>query len=97
MGVSLLVNFEKNKKWNEWEVGKHGIVIEFDYNGDSFNGTFLPEVAKEQGWDVETTVKYLIRKAGCSSKKFDEIFNLIKLTTYESSKEEVTYEEFLKM
>ena len=51
VAVSLLVNFEKNKKWNEWQVGKHGIVIEFEYEGEQYNGTFLPEVAEEQGWD----------------------------------------------
>jgi AMMECR1 domain-containing protein len=29
VAVSLLVNFEKNKKALEWSVGKHGIIIEF--------------------------------------------------------------------
>lgn len=47
VAVSLLINFEKNKKWNEWEVGKHGIDIEFDFKNRNYAGTFLPEVAKE--------------------------------------------------
>ena len=47
VGVSLLVNFEKGKKYNEWEVGKHGIIIDFEEGGEEFNATFLPEVAGE--------------------------------------------------
>lgn len=48
VAVSFLVNFQKGKKWNEWEVGKHGIVIDIQ---DTYSATFLPEVAPEQGWD----------------------------------------------
>lgn len=70
-GVSLLVNYEEGKAWNDFEVGfghcplcyasaltyggamqigKHGIIIEFGFtNGDHYNATYLPEVAKEQG------------------------------------------------
>jgi len=29
IGVSFLINFEKGKKWDDWEVGKHGIIINF--------------------------------------------------------------------
>lgn len=51
VGVSLLVNFTDIKNPLEWEVGKHGIEIEFEANGRPYSGTFLPEVAPEQGWD----------------------------------------------
>ena len=30
VAVSLLVNFEKDKKYDEWIVGKHGIIIDFE-------------------------------------------------------------------
>jgi AMMECR1 domain-containing protein len=32
VGVSFLVNFEKDKQALEWEVGKHGIVIDANIN-----------------------------------------------------------------
>ncbi|XP_051912497.1 uncharacterized protein R166.3-like [Hippocampus zosterae] len=65
VAVSLLVNFEKRgKKPLDWEVGKHGVIIEFEAKGEQFSGTFLPEVASEQGWDQATTLKHLVRKAG---------------------------------
>lgn len=48
-GVSLLVNYTKAKSWNDWEIGKHGIIIDFTVRGSQFSATFLPEVALEQG------------------------------------------------
>lgn len=50
VNVSLLVNFEEGKDAIDWEVGKHGIIIKGEYEGDYFSATYLPEVAPEQGW-----------------------------------------------
>jgi AMMECR1 domain-containing protein len=47
VGVSLLVNFTKIDDPLEWEVGKHGIEIDFTINGREYGSTFLPEVASE--------------------------------------------------
>lgn len=62
--VSLLHSFERAKNALDWEVGKHGILIDFEVDEESYGATFLPEVAEEEGWDQETTLKYLVRKAG---------------------------------
>ncbi len=43
-------------------IGKHGVILRKGYNG----AVFLPQVATEQGWDLETTLTYLSRKAGLS-------------------------------
>ena len=53
VGVSLLVNFTPIEDPLAWQVGKHGIEIEFTAPQASrtFSGTFLPEVALEQKWD----------------------------------------------
>ena len=49
-GVSLLTNFEDGQDYLDWEVGKHGIWIEFSLeNGQTTTATYLPEVAAEQG------------------------------------------------
>ena len=45
VGLSLLVNFTDIEDPLEWEVGRHGIEIEFEVNGRHYSGTFLPEVA----------------------------------------------------
>lgn len=58
-----------------------------------YGGTFLPEVAAEQGWDKITTIKYLVRKAGYN-RSHEEVLDKIELTTYESSKEKLTYKDY---
>ncbi|GAB1301522.1 AMMECR1-like protein [Apodemus speciosus] len=48
--VSLLTNFEDASDYLDWEVGVHGIRIEFiNEKGIKRTATYLPEVAKEQG------------------------------------------------
>jgi uncharacterized protein (TIGR00296 family) len=65
--ISLLSTFEKIEDPLDWQVGTHGIEIEFTHpekKSKVFRGTFLPNVAPEQGWDTNTTLEYLVRKAG---------------------------------
>ena len=45
---------------SEFKIGEHGIVLTKGYN----RAVFLPEVATEQGWNVEQTLSALSRKAG---------------------------------
>ncbi len=49
--------------WRDIQIGRHGMTL-------SLHGrmaVFLPQVAPEQGWDLETTLTYLARKAGLPS------------------------------
>jgi uncharacterized protein (TIGR00296 family) len=70
-GVSLLVDFEDAKDIYDWEVGKHGITIDFkDKKGKSYHGTFLPEVAGDRNWDKDTTLEHLLMKSGNISYNF---------------------------
>jgi AMMECR1 domain-containing protein len=52
----------------DWEVGRHGIVIDATFKGKYYSATFLPEVAAEEKWSKEETLKQLIRKAGFRGK-----------------------------
>lgn len=45
---------------SDFQVGKHGII----FRKGVYASTFLPHVAVEQGWDRETTFRYLCMKAG---------------------------------
>lgn len=48
--VSILLHFEEGKDYNDWEIGVHGIRIEFqNERGMRRTATYLPEVAEEQG------------------------------------------------
>lgn len=42
------------------EIGSHGIIL----SKGRHRALFLPQVATEQGWDLETTLDHLARKAG---------------------------------
>ena len=95
VGVSLLVNFTPISDPLAWEVGKHGIEIEFTAPSGSrtYSGTFLPEVAAEEKWDQKTTLEYLIRKAGYRGG-LDNLAGRINTKTYESLKIKMSYDEY---
>lgn len=50
------------------KIGQHGIVL--SRNGRS--AVFLPQVAVEQGWDLETTLTHLAAKAGLRAEAWRE-------------------------
>ena len=89
-GISLLVNFEKAKDCWDWEIGKHGIDIQFEY----YSATFLPEVPVEHNMDKRTTLENLIEKAGYYGS-LEEVEKKIKMTRYQSIKLFMTYDEYL--
>ena len=50
VSVSILRHFEDGADYTDWEVGVHGIRIEFhNEKGNKRTATYLPEVATEQG------------------------------------------------
>jgi len=95
-GVSLLFRFEEVSSVYEWEIGTHGIILDFeDKKGNHWNATYLPEVAPEQEWNREETVDSLIRKTGYEGSITEELLQNIRTTTYQSSKSHLTYAEYL--
>ncbi|XP_029815008.1 LOW QUALITY PROTEIN: AMME syndrome candidate gene 1 protein [Manacus vitellinus] len=94
--VSLLTNFEDVCDYLDWEVGVHGIRIEFiNEKGSKRTATYLPEVAKEQGWDHIQTIDSLLRKGGYKAPITNEFRKTIKLTRYRSEKMTMSYTEYL--
>jgi AmmeMemoRadiSam system protein A len=53
---------------SDFQVGKHGII----FKKGAYASTFLPHVAVEQGWDRETTFRYLCMKAGLSADSWKD-------------------------
>ncbi|XP_059560799.1 AMMECR1-like protein isoform X7 [Myotis daubentonii] len=79
--VSLLTNFEDASDYLDWEVGVHGIRIEFiNEKGVKRTATYLPEVAKEQDWDQIQTIDSLLRKGGFKAPITSEFRKTIRLT-----------------
>ena len=92
--ISLLSHFEDIEHPLEWEVGKHGIEVEFVVKGEPYRATFLPEVASERDWDQTTTLRHLVRKAGFMGK-FEETLGSYKMIRrYQSIKMKMEYSEW---
>jgi uncharacterized protein (TIGR00296 family) len=85
--VSLLTNFEPAQHWQDWQIGKHGIRIEFtNEKGQKRSATYLPEIAGEQGWSHVETIDSLLRKGGYKSKISEAFRNALSVTRYQSEK-----------
>ncbi len=59
--ISLIGPLKRIDDWRKIKLGEDGVLIRLGGRG----GTFLPEVAKETGWDLETFLSVLcLEKAG---------------------------------
>lgn len=58
--ISILTPLRPVSSWKEIEIGKHGILLTLANR----SAVFLPQVAPEQGWDIEQTLNHLAMKAG---------------------------------
>lgn len=90
VGISLLHTFEEAKDALDWEVGVHGIRLFID----GCSATFLPEVASEQKWNKEQTLKQLAMKAGYWGKYDKKAMERSRVERYQSSKCKATYDEY---
>jgi len=95
--VSLLTNFEPAKNWNDWQIGKHGIRIEFtNEKGQKRSATYLPEIASEQNWDHVETIDSLLRKGGYKSPITNDLRNQLSVTRYQSEKMTKSFHDWQK-
>ena len=51
VSTSVLHSFEHIDDPFDWEIGVHGLTIDINDNGEVYRGTFLPNVATEQGFN----------------------------------------------
>jgi len=95
VSVSILRHFEDAQDYLDWEIGVHGIRIEFNTEkGSKRTATYLPEVAPEQGWDRIQTIDSLLRKGGYKGNITIDVRRSIRLTRYQSEKITVGYQEY---
>jgi len=94
--VTLLTNFSApDKDPMNWTIGKHGLRISFSHHGRRHGATYLPDVAKEQGWTKEEALVSLMHKAGWNGRK-DEWRRLqgLEIVRYEGKKIALGYAEW---
>ncbi|KAL3153658.1 hypothetical protein ABBQ32_013259 [Trebouxia sp. C0010 RCD-2024] len=94
--VSLLHSFEKASNWQDWEIGTHGLIIEFrDPNTHEHrSATYLPEIAAAEGWTKLSTIDSLIRKAGFTGHIGYRLKDGLTVTRYQSTAHMMTYKEY---
>ncbi|KAG1675750.1 hypothetical protein FOA52_012406 [Chlamydomonas sp. UWO 241] len=94
--VSLLSCFEEAGGWDDWQVGRHGLIIEFSDPQTRVrrSGTYLPEVAHEQGWSKDAAIDSLIHKAGYDGPVDAALRSALRVTRYQSTACTLTYAEY---
>lgn len=80
----------------DWEIGTHGLRISFTYHGRRYGSTYLPDVAKEQGWTKEETLVSLMRKAGWSGRKDDWCKVELNVVRYQGRQVRLSYREWME-
>jgi len=66
--ITILTPPHKITSYNDIVLGKHGIILTKNFH----SAVFLPQVAPSLGWDLETTLQHLSRKAGLESDDWKE-------------------------
>ncbi len=70
--ISVLTPLEKVEEIGEIEIGKHGLQIKGKGSKGYYrSGTLLPQVATEQGWDVNAFLEATCVKAGLSPNDWE--------------------------
>ncbi|TRY67440.1 hypothetical protein TCAL_02740 [Tigriopus californicus] len=97
VSVSILCHFEDGDNFLDWEIGVHGIRIEFytERGSKKKTATYLPDVPPEQGWDKIQTIDSLLRKGGFKGTVTPEVRQSLRLVRYQSEKISVAYPEYL--
>uniref|UniRef100_A0A804R5J6 AMMECR1 domain-containing protein n=1 Tax=Zea mays TaxID=4577 RepID=A0A804R5J6_MAIZE len=95
--VSILTDYEIAEDYLDWEVGKHGLIIEFTApdSNTKHSATYLPEVAGHEGWTHVETIDSLVRKAGYQRIITESLRKKIKVTRYQSTLYTMHYGEYV--
>jgi AMME syndrome candidate gene 1 protein len=98
--VSLLHSTELSRHCFDWNIGKHGIIVQFEDRSGMLNldktwsATYLPDVAMQEGWSKVKTIDSLIRKTGYEGCITDDLRNSLEVTRYETSVTKMTFQEY---
>jgi AmmeMemoRadiSam system protein B/AmmeMemoRadiSam system protein A len=68
LDITILTPPRAVESYQNIVLGTHGIILK----KDNHSAVFLPQVAPEQGWDLETTLKHLALKAGLEHNAWQE-------------------------
>lgn len=92
--LSILYQFEMCGHIHDWEVGLHGVLINFaDSKGRQYSATYLPEVARDHGMTHEVAIRELVAKAGYVGPCDQDLLKGIEVTRYKTLVDSVAYRD----
>jgi len=95
--LSILHQFEPCAHAYDWQVGLHGVLINFtDAQHKQFTATYLPEVAQEHRMSRETAIRELVIKSGYAGPCDQALVNRLQVTRYQTLNDSVGYWDFLR-
>ena len=99
LSLSFLYNFKNIDKWDDWEIGVHGVYLQFWDLEDKCkrSATYLPEVMVINNWDKFETFRHCMKKSGYKGDFNDFLEIDIQVMTYKSTKGYMSYQEYLKL
>lgn len=62
-----------------------------------YAATYLPQVAAEQGWNHDETLRSLLRKAGYRGNVTRSLLDRVQVTRYQSLKASVAYAQYARL
>jgi len=98
--VSLIFDFQIADHCFDWEIGIHGLRIDFrDNKNQERSATFLPEVMTQFGWTKKHTIERLVQKSGSNDAlNYDEhgrpILEQLKTVRFRSSISNASFGEY---
>lgn len=94
--LSILYQFEQAAHALDWQVGVHGVLINFlDTQGRHFSATYLPEVPLEHGMTRDVALRELVAKSGYQGPCDPELIARIQLTRYRTYVEGIAYSDYV--
>lgn len=84
--ISVLSKLHRISSYHEIVLGRDGILL----SSSGRSSVFLPQVAIEQGWDLDTTLRYLSLKAGLSEEAYKDplcLFEVFQAEVFEEQEE----------
>jgi len=96
--LSILHEFEPCSHAFDWQVGVHGILLNFsDLRGRKYSATYLPEVAREHGMTREVAIRELVAKSGYTGPCDKAILDRMEVVRYQTHVESVAYHDFTSL
>lgn len=91
--VNVLHSFEQCSHLRDWDMGIHGIIMQFADPVRHYKATFLPDVVG--GFkDPATVLAQLLQKAGVAAQLTD-VADALTLTRYQSHRETSSYADWV--